>query len=71
LVVEQWAELFTRRKNFGWPPVKFHDLAELSQQLDLLRVEGYRVMGTCGLDGFVLARSVEYCRREHLGSPIQ
>ncbi len=62
-VVEHWGELFTSRKNYGWPPVKFEDLADLSRQLGHLGVAGYRAMGSCGLDGFVLASGVEHCRR--------
>jgi hypothetical protein len=63
-VVEQWGELFLARKNYGWPPVRFADLPDLSWQLDEQGVVGYRVMGSCGLDGFVLASSAEYRRRE-------
>jgi hypothetical protein len=63
-VVEQWRGLFTNRMNYGWPPVKFANLGELVQQLVHLRVVGYRVMGSCGLDGFVLAATVEYRHRE-------
>jgi hypothetical protein len=63
-VVEQWGELFLARKNYGWPPVRFTDLADLSRQLGERGVVGYRVIGSCGLDGFVLASSVEYRRRE-------
>lgn len=63
-VIEQWGEMFMSRKNHGWPPLKFTDLADLSRQLGELGVEGYRVMGSCGLDGFVLAASVEHRRRE-------
>lgn len=63
-VVEQWGDLFLARKNYGWPPVRFTDLADLSQQLGEQGAVGYRVMGSCGLDGFVLAASAEYRRRE-------
>jgi hypothetical protein len=63
-VVEQWGDLFLARKNYGWPPVRFTDLADLSRQLGEQGVVGYRVMGSCGLDGFVLASSAEYRRRE-------
>jgi len=63
-VVEQWGEMFMSRKTYGWPPITFTDLADLSRQLAELGVEGYRVDGSCGLDGFVLATSVEHRRRE-------
>jgi hypothetical protein len=63
-VVEQWRDLFVGRKNYGWPPLKFADLTDLARQLADLRVVGYRVMGSCGLDGFVLASAAEYRHRE-------
>jgi hypothetical protein len=65
-VVEQWRDLFASRKNYGWPPLKFTDLGDLAQQLAKLTVVGYRVMGSCGLDGFVLASMAEYRRREQV-----
>jgi hypothetical protein len=63
-VVEQWGELFDRRKNHGWPPIQYVDRSELVNKLVSQGVHGYRVMGTCGLDGFVLAAGVEYHQRK-------
>jgi hypothetical protein len=63
-VVEHWKALFTSRMNSGWPPLRFADLSELVRQLADLRVVGYRVMWSCGLDGFVLAATAEYRHRE-------
>jgi hypothetical protein len=68
-VLETWRDLFERRKNYGWPPLRFSDLADLSGQLACLGVIGYRVMGSCGLDGFVLAASAEYRTREVAAAP--
>jgi|GEM_PF-1509558 len=62
-IVQQWNELFARRKNYGWP-FPFIDLADLSRKLSELTIEGYRIMGSCGLDGFVLASSIEHRVRE-------
>jgi hypothetical protein len=62
-VAEHWRDLFISRKNYGWPPLKFTDLTDLDRQLANLPVFGYRVMGSCGLDGFVLASVAEYKRR--------
>ena len=68
-VLETWRDLFSRRKNHGWPSLKFSDVADLSSQLDALGVSGYRVMGSCGLDGFVLAAGAEYRTREGASEP--
>ena len=62
-VVDQWGELFDRRKNYGWPPIEYADRSDLVSQLISLRVRGYCVMGSCGLDGFALATGVEYWTR--------
>jgi hypothetical protein len=63
-VVEQWGGLFSSRKNYGWPPLPFTDLADLARQLANRQVTGYRIMGSCGLDGFVLASEAQYRQRE-------
>jgi hypothetical protein len=63
-VVEQWRDLFVSRKNYGWPSLKYTDRADLARQLTDSAVVGYRVMGSCGLDGFVLASGAEYRQRE-------
>jgi hypothetical protein len=63
-VVEQWRNLFASRKNYGWPPLQFTDVADLARLLADLAVVGYCVRGSCGLDGFVLASEAEYRRRE-------
>jgi hypothetical protein len=68
-VVEQWAELFDQRKNSGWPPVEYVDRPDLANKLASRGVQGYRVMGSCGLDGFVLATGVEYRLRREAAEP--
>jgi hypothetical protein len=62
-IIENWSELFNRGLKYGWPLAKCRDLADLIGQLIGRGVRGYRVMGSCGLDGFVLALGVEYLRR--------
>jgi hypothetical protein len=59
-VVERWRELFERGKNYGWPSVQHSDVGGLGEELTRQRVHGYLVMGSCGLDGFVLAAGLEY-----------
>lgn len=63
-VVEQWRSVFERGKNYGWPPLNHHDLDELCRLMKEKDIIGYRVMGTCGLDGFVLALGITYRKRE-------
>lgn len=63
-VVGQWRDVFERGKNYGWPPLNHRDLDELCRLLIQQRFIGFRVIGSCGLDGFVLANGVEYRPRE-------
>lgn len=63
-VVNQWREVFERGKKHGWPPLNHGSLDELCNILKLQKTIGYRVMGSCGLDGFVLASRVEFVARE-------
>jgi hypothetical protein len=62
-VVEQWGDLFASRKNHGWPGIAFADLDDLSRRLTEQGIVGFRVMGSCGLDGFVLASAAEHRQR--------
>jgi hypothetical protein len=62
--VEHWRDVFERGKNHGWPPLSHRDLDELCRLLKQHNLLGFRVMGSCGLDGFVLARDVDYRPRE-------
>jgi hypothetical protein len=62
-VVENWSELFDRGLRYGWPLAKCVDLSDLTGQLVGRGIRGYRVMGSCGLDGFVLALEAKYRRR--------
>ncbi|WP_169977673.1 hypothetical protein [Tautonia rosea] len=68
-VIEQWAERFDRLKNHGWPAVDYVDRSELARKLASRGVRGYRVMGSCGVDGFVLATGVEYRLRREAAEP--
>jgi hypothetical protein len=62
-IVHQQAELLSRRKNYGWPPLEYNSPADLIARLKEQRVRGYLVMGSAGLDGFVLACRVSYVTR--------
>jgi hypothetical protein len=69
-VIREWGDLFERGLRNGWPSAECTDLAGLTRQLVEQGVLGYRVMGSCGLDGFVLATGVEYrCRDEEVELP--
>lgn len=63
VVVERWRKLFSARERHGWP-IRGVALSDLPRRLDELAVWGYVVMGSTGLDGFVLATAVEHRRRE-------
>jgi hypothetical protein len=62
-VVEEWRAVFERGVNYGWPSLNHRDVDELCRLLEAKSTIGYRVMGSCGLDGFVLAQGVEYRQR--------
>lgn len=63
-VVGQWRDVFERGTNYGWPPLNHRNLEELCLLLKEQHYIGFRVMGSCGIDGFVLALGVEYRHRE-------
>ena len=70
-IVGQWRDVFDRGKNHGWPPLGHRDLDELCRMLREKNQIGYRVMGSSGIDGFVLAHGVEYRPREKEAYPAE
>ena len=64
-VLEEYAPLFQRLKNYGWPifePARF--FKTLSGILRERGTHAYMVNSSLGLSGFVFASSVEYRQRE-------
>ncbi|QDT35426.1 hypothetical protein [Thalassoglobus polymorphus] len=47
--------LFTSGLKYNWPYHGLCTVPELADRLTAESVKGYQVMGSCGLDGFVLA----------------
>ncbi|MFN3649942.1 MAG: hypothetical protein ACK47B_10195 [Armatimonadota bacterium] len=58
-IVGQYAELFARLKNYGWPGPTYQTPEELNQRLEGSGVTGYLIYSSCGMDGFVLAKRME------------
>jgi hypothetical protein len=48
-------ELFKNGLNYNWPFHGPRTLAEVAHRLTSESINGYQIMGSCGLDGFVLA----------------
>ena len=57
-------ELLTRTKNYGWPVSKYDDTQDLVSQLTAGGAKCFEIHGTCGLNGFVFAASMEFRRRQ-------
>ena len=63
-VLDEYAWLFDRLENYGWPEVPYRDRPELYRILLERRIRAYRVRSSYGLDGFVLCSGIEYAKRE-------
>ena len=50
-------DLFKKGLNYSWPYHGLRTLVEVAARLTAESIQGYQVMGSCGLDGFVLASS--------------
>ncbi|WP_417384638.1 hypothetical protein [Gimesia sp.] len=59
-LLNEWEWLFLKQKNYGWPLSSWKTVSELEQQLSERGLKMYRVRGSCGLDGFVMAEKVEF-----------
>ena len=69
-VVERWQDLLLSRQSYSWP-LSFTNMPDLVAQLTMRQLQGYHVMGTCGLDGFVLAKAAEYRHRNQPVDPTE
>jgi hypothetical protein len=66
-VLEEYAPLFQRLKNYGWPIpslVQYADLQDLERILRERGTHAYMVNSSLGLSGFILASSIECSQRE-------
>ena len=58
LIYERDCDRFQRLKNHRWP-FTYKSPEELVLRLSQLGVKGYWVMGSCGMDGWILATTLE------------
>lgn len=56
-IVSMHHELFADGLKHGWPFHGMRTVADVIAKLNADGVKAYQVMGSCGLDGFVLAKS--------------
>ncbi len=63
-ILRQYAELLARTKSHGWPVLKYNGTEDLLSQLTAGGAKCFEVHGTCGLHGFVFAKSMELRRRK-------
>ena len=59
-ILDQYAELLARTKNYGWPVFKYEGTEDLVSQLTVGGAKCFEVHGTCGLHGFVFAARMEF-----------
>ena len=62
-VVQEWAALFARQKNYGWPKIEYGDPQELVSILKRQGVRGYEIGSSYGLSGWVLATRMDVSER--------
>jgi hypothetical protein len=61
-VLEEYAPLMQRLKNYGWPIVEYTDSQDLERILRERGTHAYLLSSSYGLSGFVFASNVE-CRK--------
>lgn len=50
--------VFTKYKNYGWPPVSYADRDDLLRQLHEKQIKAFGVVSSYGMEGFVWAQSM-------------
>lgn len=63
-LLAEYAELFVRMKQYGWPVPKYDSADDLAAQIAAKGVTCYHVHGSVGLSGFVIATAMEFRRRD-------
>lgn len=58
-IAASYEELFVRGKSYGWPGVDHDGERDLLDQLQAQGVRGYLIHSSCGMDGFVMSRTLE------------
>jgi hypothetical protein len=63
-VVNDWTDLFARRKNYGWPDViDYKDADDLISILRQRGVKAFDIGSSFGLGGWVLAKKMDVSKR--------
>ena len=62
-IVISWADLFVRRKNYGWPKIEYDQPQELVAILRREGVKGFEIGSSYGLGGWVLAAKMDVVER--------
>src|SRR5262245_46661625 len=62
-VLSQYGDLLARTRNYGWPVLRYDGLDDLVAQLTAGGAKCYEVHGTCGIQGFVFAASMQFRER--------
>ena len=62
-IVNEWADLFARRKKWGWPALEYSDPEDLVSLLKKRGVRGYEIGSSYGLSGWVLATAIDISAR--------
>ena len=63
IVRDEWKELFDEGKEFNWPTFELRDPTMLLERIAADGIRGFTVSGVTGVDGFVLAKEVDFLRR--------
>ena len=53
-----WASFFEKRKNYGWLPFIYQNEAEVQMKLNERGIKAFCISSSCGMDGFVLAKTM-------------
>ena len=63
-ILNQYAELFSRTRKYGWPVWKYDGIEDLILRLTEHGAKCFDVHGTFGIHGFVFAASIEFRPRD-------
>ncbi len=64
-LVDRYEEDLLAGWRYGWPPVgSFKTIPQLIERLEALQAAAFEISASCGLCGFVLARTMQFVPRD-------
>ncbi|NQZ56781.1 MAG: hypothetical protein HRT88_04835 [Lentisphaeraceae bacterium] len=63
-ILKDYIDLFQKHKKYGWPEIEYQNIDDLDKYLKSNNYKCYDISATCGISGFVFAKSMRTTSRK-------